>query len=283
MNSIIEKILILDFEATCGYEIYEPEIIEFPVVILNTQNLMIEGFFHSYVQPISNQKISKFCTSLTGITQQQVDFAPKFPKVLELFEKWLIENEFLDKDKNVIGNWVFLTCSDNDFETLLESQLKVEKNIKRPSYFNKWIDLQKIYSDFYGFNNPKSLKNMIKEMEIEMEGNFHSGFDDAKNTARVIVKLILDGVSFGFENCTFWKTKEEEEKNEKIEEFDFFSDPNLTIYQKQQKYKEFLKKKGKKTRRRIRVVEGNVAYYVQQDGSSEEDEDLKFISRKKRF
>ena len=48
---------------------YRQEIIEFPAVLVNTVTKQIEDEFHSYVRPILNPVLTKFCTSLTGIQQ----------------------------------------------------------------------------------------------------------------------------------------------------------------------------------------------------------------------
>lgn len=86
-------ILVCDFEATCesGSVDYPHEIIEFPVVVLDTASLQVVAEFHSYVRPVMNPKLTRFCTELTGITQQMVDAAPTLPVVVERFGVWLRE------------------------------------------------------------------------------------------------------------------------------------------------------------------------------------------------
>lgn len=78
-------LLVLDFEATCDENrgFGPQEVIEFPTVVINTCTLQKEAEFHSYVRPVRNRKLTPFCTSLTGITQEQVDPAPTFPEVWE--------------------------------------------------------------------------------------------------------------------------------------------------------------------------------------------------------
>ena len=39
---------------------------------------------------------TEFCTSLTGITQSQVDGAPRLRRVLGNFERWLQQHELLE-------------------------------------------------------------------------------------------------------------------------------------------------------------------------------------------
>jgi hypothetical protein len=66
-----DYLLVLDFEATCneGARPYPQEIIEFPVFVLNTKTLEVEGSFHRFVRPTIHTSLSPFCTQLTGISQ----------------------------------------------------------------------------------------------------------------------------------------------------------------------------------------------------------------------
>lgn len=84
-------ILVLDFEATCdsGAVDFPHEIIEFPVVVLDTRTLQVVAEFHRYVQPTKNKELSEFCTDLTGITQEKVDAAKTIDVVLEEFQLFL--------------------------------------------------------------------------------------------------------------------------------------------------------------------------------------------------
>jgi inhibitor of KinA sporulation pathway (predicted exonuclease) len=63
--------LFLDFEANCleNDETFFREIIEFPIVMVNSTTLKIEKEFKTFVKPTVNKEITKFCTELTGITQ----------------------------------------------------------------------------------------------------------------------------------------------------------------------------------------------------------------------
>lgn len=46
---------------------------EFPGVLIDTSTGKIEEEFQQYVRPEENNRLSAFCTQLTGIKQQQVD------------------------------------------------------------------------------------------------------------------------------------------------------------------------------------------------------------------
>ncbi|KAK0153520.1 3'-5' exoribonuclease 1 [Merluccius polli] len=73
--------LRVDFEATCEEDNpaeFHHEIIEFPMVLINTHTLEIEDTFQEYVRPEVNTQLSDFCVKLTGITQKMVDEADTF-------------------------------------------------------------------------------------------------------------------------------------------------------------------------------------------------------------
>jgi ERI1 exoribonuclease 2 len=54
-----------------------PEVIEFPAVLFDANAGSVPddplAVFHEYVMPTEEPVLSKFCTELTGIRQEQVD------------------------------------------------------------------------------------------------------------------------------------------------------------------------------------------------------------------
>merc|ERR1712004_829861 len=72
-------LLVIDFEATCQEHNpagFKYEIIEFPVILVDTHKRKVVGEFHAYVRP--------------GIKQSTVDRAAMFPSVMKDVTKWLI-------------------------------------------------------------------------------------------------------------------------------------------------------------------------------------------------
>jgi 3'-5' exoribonuclease 1 len=84
--------LICDVEATCqegsSFD-FENEIIEFPVILIDGQEMKEIDVFHAYVKPSIHPELSEFCSSLTGISQETVDNAQPFYIVYEEFKEWL--------------------------------------------------------------------------------------------------------------------------------------------------------------------------------------------------
>lgn len=103
------------------------------------------------MKPSERPKLSPFCTELTGITQEQVDEGKSIRHVLNLFEVWLIQTlkqrnlvmpKFSEDDIN--GTVAFATWGDWDLGKCLKREM-TRKGIKKPVYYNHWIDVRNLY------------------------------------------------------------------------------------------------------------------------------------------
>lgn len=187
-----DNYVIIDFEATCDNtdpHNYRHEIIEFPGVLVCTKSCRVISEFHSYVRPSVNPKLTSFCTSLTGITQDKVNFAPMFPEVLQKFEDWLSKNKLTTKPHK----FAIVTDGPWDMGRFLYQQCLMSK-IPFPSWAVKWINIRKNYSNFYSTKR-MCLKEMLRRLGMNFEGQPHCGLDDSRNIARVAIKLLKDGAN----------------------------------------------------------------------------------------
>jgi 3'-5' exoribonuclease 1 len=99
--------------------------------------LEVVAEFRSFVKPTWRPTLSEFCTNLTGITQvcppllslsetlvpkytyrstqNQVDSAPLFPEVLEMFQAFMVKHSLLDTEtgERLVR---FCWCSDGPFD-----------------------------------------------------------------------------------------------------------------------------------------------------------------------
>lgn len=135
-----------------------------------------------------NQVLSDFCVELTGISQEQVDSAQSFEEVLKCFEEWLLKWELGTKHKFAIvtdGPW--------DMTRFLYGQCQFS-NIPFPEWGNKWVNLRKVFSNFYRCKR-FCLKNMLEYVDMDFEGRPHCGLDDARNIARILLRLVCDGAN----------------------------------------------------------------------------------------
>ncbi|KAI7810655.1 ERI1 exoribonuclease 2 isoform X2 [Triplophysa rosa] len=223
----ITYVVIIDFESTCWREKtnFGPEIskillvwfyfhpslclavmlsalstVEFPAVLLNALNGEIESEFHTYVQPQEHPVLSEFCTELTGITQEQVESAPPLQVCLSRFLRWL---QTLQQERGVVfvadsksfapsgRPCAFITWSDWDLGVCLLYECR-RKQMTVPDALKSWIDLRATYRLFYN-RKPKGLRGALQDLGIQFTGREHSGLVDARNTALLAWRMLLDG------------------------------------------------------------------------------------------
>ncbi|KAM8808282.1 3'-5' exoribonuclease 1 [Eudromia elegans] len=190
-GSYYDYICIVDFEATCeegNPPEFVHEIIEFPVVLLNTRTLEIEDAFQQYVKPEINPKLSAFCIGLTGITQEVVDKADTFPQVLQNVVEWMRQRELGTK-----YSYTMLTDGSWDMSKFLNIQCRISR-IKYPSFAKRWINIRKSYGNFYKVPRSQTkLTMMLEQLGMHYTGRPHSGLDDARNIARIAARMLRDG------------------------------------------------------------------------------------------
>lgn len=117
-------------------------------------------------------------------------------------------HNFLDKNGILGSEFCFASCGDFD-----GNQMKREaeyKNMSRPSYLRRWINLKKVFSltgAASEFNSPAHIKkckpvvsgmtDMLEKCELKLVGKHHSGIDDARNLANCVIVMLQKGFKFG--------------------------------------------------------------------------------------
>ncbi|KAI0670592.1 ribonuclease H-like domain-containing protein [Trametes maxima] len=215
-----DAFLVLDVEATCvagaGFD-YPNEIIEWPVCLLRwkdkdfrgkARELEVVDEFRSFVRPTWRPKLSPFCTTLTGITQEQVDSAPTFPEVLEKFGAFLEKHRLIDPET---GQRLlrFCFCSDGPFD--------IRDFVIPVPVWLTWdvMDVRRQVGEWHAatttgangaaerrpsgaFPLPRrvmlSIPRQLHALGLEpFEGRQHSGIDDTRNICRLVVELARRG------------------------------------------------------------------------------------------
>jgi ERI1 exoribonuclease 2 len=204
-NSSIQPfdyLLVLDFEATCWNNLdskkKQSEIIEFPVVLYDVKNNEIVAEFQQYVIPTEHPKLSDFCIQLTGIQQNQVDNGVPLPTCLLEFMRWINEQmklynmDFPGGKGDGTKTCAFVTWSDWDLGVCLKKECN-RKRIHCHKMFRKWIDVRALYK--LHFKRPLTgLSGALLDLGLQFEGKEHCGLHDARNTARLVGKMIEKGV-----------------------------------------------------------------------------------------
>ena len=205
--------VVLDFECTCWED--EPskielpnkeivpnpnkrtqEIIEFPAVLVDVEKNTIVDTFQEYVKPVLHPKLSEFCTSLTGkhsvqsfqkynafsgITQTKVDNGKPFPEVLKLFLNWLKKHGLTN-----LSEYLIITDGRTDIKEFLNGTLIIH-NIPFPHQLRTFTDLKFVFRKLH--TGSSKLVDMLQFYKIKFEGQQHCGLDDAKNIAKLAMKM----------------------------------------------------------------------------------------------
>jgi len=60
------------------------------------------------------------------------------------------------------------------------------------THWKQWINIKKAFQKFYN-KRANGMMEMLKVLKIPHTGKHHSGIDDCKNIAKIVVKMIQDG------------------------------------------------------------------------------------------
>lgn len=194
----VDVLGVIDFECTCEDSwSYIHELIEFPVVLVDCRTREIIGEFQSYVKPTENQTLSEFCTKLTGIEQETVDLSPELPEVLAQVDEFLRSYNLID------SNISFALATDGwDLHHFLDTEC-ARKTIPKADYLNEWIDLTKTFDERRSqilrkkkpaYARRTNMGKMLRHYGMSFEGRKHSGIDDARNLARLAIRLLKEGL-----------------------------------------------------------------------------------------
>ena len=143
------------------------------------------------VQPTVNTQLTKFCTNLTGITQDKVTNQPLLANVLEMFDQWLKSEGLLSSN----CNFIFVTCGDWDLFTMLPSQCRYF-NLHRANYFDHWINIKRSFNKSTKKFARGGMMSMLQDLNIQHQGRHHSGIDDCKNIAEILKAIAQRGYVF---------------------------------------------------------------------------------------
>ncbi|KAI0721557.1 ribonuclease H-like domain-containing protein [Cerioporus squamosus] len=218
-----DAFLVLDVEGTCvqgsGFD-YPNEIIEWPVCLLRWKDknprgkarvLEVVDEFRSFVRPTWRPQLTPFCTTLTGITQEQVDAAPTFPEVLQEFRTFLEKNKLIDHCGQRLARFCFCTDGPHDIRDFVVKQCFISK-IPVPVWLT-WdvMDVRRAVGEWHDFTTalaerrqvgafplPRrvilSIPRQLHALGLEpFEGRQHSGIDDTRNICRLVVELARRG------------------------------------------------------------------------------------------
>nr|CDP92306.1 BMA-ERI-1, isoform c [Brugia malayi] len=192
-NIFYDYFVVIDFECTCEADLYDynHEIIEFPAVLVDVRKKEIVDVFHSYVRPLANPQLSEFCSAFTGITQEMIDKALPFIDVLDSFRTWMQLHRLGQNDMR----YAFVTDGPWDIAKFFQMQCIQSKLNTVPHDFRFYINIRRSFANKYckKYSMQKiNLGGMLTFLNMKFEGREHSGLDDSKNIARIVIKMLED-------------------------------------------------------------------------------------------
>ncbi|WMT42262.1 3'-5' exonuclease [Paenibacillus sp. D2_2] len=172
--------IIFDLEFTVVRKHYHlADIIEIGAIKCREQDgtPVIIDRFQSYVKPSRQYKLTQETTPFTGITQEQVNQAPSFPEMLEVFLEW-------------IGDECYYLCAwgpDDKYQL-----------IQHCRYHNIPLDCLQNYNDiqlaFTRLHSPDhrqrfGLKRALDLLQLPFVGEPQRALNDAFNTAVIFTSI----------------------------------------------------------------------------------------------
>ncbi|MCI5503542.1 MAG: 3'-5' exonuclease [Anaerobutyricum sp.] len=176
-----------DAEYTCYMESdvsfdrsHGSEVISVGLVICD-KNFNLVKTYYSPIRPIYNSRLTRYCKSLTGLTQREIDEAPSYDEVFQSL--YMILQEYPVRE---IFTW------GNDANTLSNDVEKNHKSVSRKhkKVINKLRDLtKKLTKRVFGRGIVLSLSDMkfICDMEHRTE---HNALSDARDLYLITKKCV---------------------------------------------------------------------------------------------
>lgn len=197
-DGALKTLAVLDFEATCeqrasasgSWDIAQQEIIEVPIALVDIEARAVVARFNSLVRPTRQPTLTSFCTTLTSVTQGQVEGQPSITEVMPQVSSWL-------RAAGVTAdNTLVVTCGDWDLLTMWPKQVSLAPTLKTPEVFKRWCNLKTIFKEVTGHRKSPGMMGMLRHLGITHVGRHHRGEDDVTNIAAITVKLLSQGARF---------------------------------------------------------------------------------------
>ncbi|WP_151733285.1 3'-5' exonuclease ['Paenibacillus yunnanensis' Narsing Rao et al. 2020] len=174
-------ILDIEFNGRKFASEHPMEVIEIGAVRLDA-SLQYKDEFTSLIRPIYFSTLNSFIKKKTGIPQEEIDVASRFPKVIREFQKWLSQSE---------EEVLFLTWGGEDFKRIIQD-LRMHKMDESYWMQTPYFDLLKGLLRARGLKNDVSVEGALALLEIEPAGSAHRALDDAKMTAEIFRAIFAE-------------------------------------------------------------------------------------------
>jgi len=181
MAKLDPNVLVLDVESTC----WEPpeeqpaneisEVIEIGLAVVDTQKLEIVTNSSIIIRP-QKSKVSKFCTSLTTLTQEYVDQGTTFQAAMETLRKIYKAND------RVFVSW-------GDYDRKMFERNCRDYNVKYP-FGPRHLNLRNTFALFHGLPAEAGMDQALELLGMKLDGTHHRGYWDAFNIAKIFLHTL---------------------------------------------------------------------------------------------
>lgn len=175
-----DQILVVDIESTCWKEPRIEnigEIIEIGICPIDTESGDVLEAKSIMVKP-EHSKVSKFCTELTTLTQDDVDSGTSFKDACNI-----LVNEYNSK------KYVWASYGSYD-KTQFDTQCK-RGHIEYP-FSKAHINVKILFALRYSLRRDIGMEKALKLLDMPLTGTHHRGIDDARNIANILSKILFN-------------------------------------------------------------------------------------------
>ena len=171
----VKSYVVINLEATCdnknAIRREEMEIIEIGAVLVEGQSLQPVQEFQTFVKPVRHGQLTPFCTTLTTITQADVDAAPSFAEAVKTLRL------FLEGTDALFCSWG--NYNRNQFE-----QDALFHGVALP-LGTRHFNLKQLFADHL-HERPTGVDAALRRVGLQLLGTHHRGIDDARNITRLL-------------------------------------------------------------------------------------------------
>lgn len=149
------------------------EVIEIGAVRLNKDLVPVDEFTE-FVKPVYFAKLNNFIQKKTGIPQESIDTAHRFPKVIGRFLEWLGKSESV----------MLVAWGGEDLKRIV-LDTRMHKLDDAFWLGTDYFDLLKGFLRVRGLTNDVSVEAALTDLGLTGEGSAHRALDDARMTADI--------------------------------------------------------------------------------------------------
>lgn len=182
----MKNFLVVDFEFT-NYDRpfgrpngFFSEIIEIGAVKLSGNPLSETNRLQDFVKPHFFPRQAKAAMDFCMITEKDMQKAIDFPTMI---------NELASIYQ--AGETYFVAWGGEDYRVL--NRGCEHHKIPNPIQYDDYLDLALAYRLWKGDDNTTGLRKATEEQNVNTEGLWHTAFDDANNTGKLLIEMLNKG------------------------------------------------------------------------------------------